>query len=166
MPPWTSSTVVSERGARVDSLSQSREAALAAFEDPGAHRLNCAQAVVAFVAGAIEEDHELVALAGYMGGGSVGMGQMCGALAGAVLALGARDYLGPGSQHPGIARNKAILQQLIRDFEGEFGRITCRELTGYDLSTKEAYARFKQDDVSRRCSDYVGWVCDQLGASL
>jgi C_GCAxxG_C_C family probable redox protein len=150
----------------VDEIEKSRDAAIARFREQGPSRLNCAQAVVAFMAGALEQDPELVALGNYMGGGSVGMGHMCGALSGAVLALGVRDYLAPAPRPEPSPKNKVLLQQLIRDFEAEFGNVSCLGLTGHDLSTKEGYARFKQEEISERCTDYVGWVCDRLAATL
>jgi C_GCAxxG_C_C family probable redox protein len=150
----------------VHELRQSRDEALAAFQDQSPDHLNCAQAVVYFGTKVLDGDPQFVALADYMGGGSVGMGQMCGALAGAVLALGVRDYLAPEARHAELPASKATLQQLIGDFEMAFGNATCRGLTGYDIRTKEGYAEFKQDPISDRCADYVSWVCDRLGPAL
>jgi C_GCAxxG_C_C family probable redox protein len=147
-------------------VQRSREAALAAFQDQSPEHLNCAQAVVLCAAVLQDQDPKVVALANYMGGGSVGMGQMCGAVAGAVLALGIRDYLAPDGKAGEVPENKKVLQQLIADFETEFGGLTCRGLTGHDMRTKEGYAKFKADPISEKCADYVAWVCDRLGPAL
>jgi C_GCAxxG_C_C family probable redox protein len=101
-----------------------------------------------------------------MGGGSVGMGEMCGAVEGAVLALGLRDYLSPNEHASVDAADKESLQALIRDFRTLFGSATCRGLTGQDISSPEGYARFKADPISQRCEDYVAWACDRLGSIL
>ncbi|MCZ7663866.1 MAG: C-GCAxxG-C-C family protein [Thermoleophilia bacterium] len=150
----------------MDGLEQARDAALAGFREQGPDHLNCAQAVVLFTARAFEQDGRVVELANYMGGGAVGMGQLCGALAGAVLALGVRDYLSPQAGHNELPANKQTLQQLIGDFERDFGNATCRGLTGYDISTKDGYASFKADEISSRCADYVAWVCDRLAGAM
>lgn len=150
----------------VDRRIEAKEHAMAAFRDPGTTHLNCAQAVVLFAAHALPYDAEAVTVARYMGGGSVGMGEMCGAVEGAVLALGLRDFLFP-AKHPAIdPTEKEALQALIRDFREQFGSATCLGLTGQDISTKEGYDHFKADAISLRCEEYVGWTCDRLGSML
>lgn len=150
----------------VDRWTEAKEVAMAAFRDPGPAHVNCAQAVVQFSVHAFQDDPDAVTVARYMGGGSVGMGATCGAIEGAVAALGLRDYFSP-ADHAGIdAGEKEALQALIRDFEEEFGSVACRGLTGFDISTPEGYALFRADPVSQRCDDFVSWVCDRLGSML
>ncbi|MHB1343198.1 MAG: C-GCAxxG-C-C family protein [Thermoleophilia bacterium] len=150
----------------VDRWTEAKELAMAAFRDLGPAHVNCAEAVVKFSVHAFQDDPDAVTVARYMGGGSVGMGATCGAIEGAVTALGLRDYFSP-ADHAGIdAGEKAALQALIRDFEEEFGAVTCRGLTGFDISTPEGYALFRADPVSQRCDDFVSWVCDRLGSML
>lgn len=150
----------------MDIWSEAKEVAMAAFRDPGPAHVNCAQAVVQFATHGLRLDAEAVAVARYMGGGSVGMGEICGAVEGAVVALGLRDYFCP-ADHPTIdPTEKEALQTLIRDFGDHFGSATCRGLTGHDISSKEGYETFKADPISKRCDDYVDWVCDRLGTIL
>lgn len=150
----------------VDRWTEAKEIAMAGFHDQGPAHLNCAQTVVLFAAHALRDDEAAAAVARYMGGGSVGMGEMCGAVAGAVVSLGLRDYFSP-SEHPAVdPEEKGALQALIRDFGEQFGSATCRGLTGHDISTKEGYDRFKADPASQRCDDYVAWICDRLGSML
>ena len=150
----------------MDIWTVAKELAMEGFRDPGPDHLNCAQAVVRFAAHGLGGDAESVTLARYMGGGSVGMGEMCGAVEGAVLGLGLRDYLSP-KEHPAVdAPDKESLQELIRDFRTLFGSATCRGLTGQDISSPEGYESFKADPISRRCDDYVAWACDRLGSIL
>ena len=89
------------------------------------------------------------------GGGVGGTGSVCGALVGAVMAIGLRH----GRQHPSErdARVYALTQELRRRFEAEMGHIECRELTGMDLSTPEGVKRFYASDVPQRvCLPAVG----------
>ncbi|MBU2602431.1 MAG: C-GCAxxG-C-C family protein [Actinobacteria bacterium] len=149
-----------------DRWTEAKEVAMAGFRDSAATHLNCAQAVVLFAAHGFDLDPATVTLARYMGGGSVGMGEICGAVEGVVLSLGIRDYFAP-SEHPSVdAGEKALLQTLIRDFGDQFGSATCRGLTGHDISTKEGYDQFKADPISQRCDDYVAWACDRLRSML
>ncbi len=150
----------------MDDWAVAKQLAMEEFRDTGPGHLNCAQAVVRFAAHGLRGDPASVTFARYMGGGSVGMGEMCGAVEGAVLALGLRDYLSPNEHASVDAADKESLQALIRDFRTLFGSATCRGLTGQDISSLEGYARFKADPISQRCDDYVAWACDRLGSIL
>jgi len=150
----------------VDKWTEAKELAMAEFRDPGPAHLNCAQAVALFAAHGFGIDPAAVTVARYMGGGSVGMGEMCGAVEGAVLSLGLRDFFS-SAEHPAIdPAEKDSLQAFIRDFRAQFGSTTCLGLTGQDISTKEGYDLFKADPISLRCEDYVAWACDRLGSML
>jgi C_GCAxxG_C_C family probable redox protein len=145
-----------------DTWQDAKDKAMAGFLDNGPAHLNCAQAAVAFAAFGLGLDPRLVLAARYMGGGSVGMGHLCGALSGAILAPGLRDFFAGAEWPDRAAPDKPALQQLIRDFEAEFGTATCLGLTGHDISSKEGYRVFKHDPIAKRCADYVAWVCDRL----
>jgi C_GCAxxG_C_C family probable redox protein len=118
--------------------------------------------VVRFAALLLDADEDSVVLARYFGGGMTRMGEICGALSGAALALGLRDrcwgLAWPDGQSPDTDR----LQQLFRRFEAEFGATTCRQLVGYLTDTAQGYERFRDEDKYASCRNYVSWVCDQL----
>lgn len=89
------------------------------------------------------------------GGGIGGTGSVCGALVGAVMAIGLRH----GRQEPSErdARAYVLTQELRRRFEAEMGQIECRALTGMDLSTREGVTGFYASDVPARvCLPAVG----------
>ncbi len=89
------------------------------------------------------------------GGGIGGTGSVCGALVGAVMAIGIRCGRRHSSERD--ARAYALTQELRRRFEAEMGHVDCRELTGMDLSTPEGVKRFYASDVPRRvCLPAVG----------
>jgi C_GCAxxG_C_C family probable redox protein len=145
---------------------QAKADALARFNDPGPGHINCAQAVVGFALLLLEHEPNLVTVARYFGGGIAGMGEACGAITGAALSLGMRDFhlaeepadLGP--------RTRALLQELMRGFAVEFGASRCADLTGCDLSTPEGHAVFAASEARKRCPEYVGWMCDRLAPLL
>lgn len=136
--------------------------ALARFTEPRPDKINCAQAVVRFMLLVSGLDPELALTARYFGGGMARAGEACGALSGAALALGLRDYHAPEDDPERAAADTQLLQNLMRDFATEFGSCRCLELTGHDLSTPEGYKEFRESEAPQRCAGYVGWVCDRL----
>lgn len=142
---------------------QAKTEALARFNDPGPDHINCAQAVVCFALPTLGADQHLVQAARYLGGGVAGMGETCGAMTGAALALGLRDMLPPNEDaERATERTRECLQELLRDFRAEFGSCRCRDLTGFDLTTPEGHDAFMASESRGRCGDYVGWVCEQI----
>jgi C_GCAxxG_C_C family probable redox protein len=140
--------------------------AMARYLDPGPNHLNCAQAVMRCALLAMDQDSELTGVGGYLGGGMVRMGQVCGALSGTAVALGLRDQLGTQEGSKAAASIFDWLQELTRKFEAEFGAVTCRELLGCDISTQEGFRDAKRSQATRRCPEYVSWTCDRLGEIL
>ena len=89
------------------------------------------------------------------GGGIGGTGSVCGALVGAVMAIGIQYGRRDPSEKD--ARAYALTQELRRRFEAEMGHVDCRQLTGMDLSTPEGVKRFYGSDVPRTvCLPAVG----------
>jgi C_GCAxxG_C_C family probable redox protein len=145
---------------------QAKTHALARFAATGPDHVNCAQAVVAFALEMMEEDPEFVVTGRYFGGGVAGMGEACGAITGAALALGLRDNRESetDADRPGATTDQ--LKALIRDFGSEFRARSCADLTGHDLSTPEGRELFMKSEIREKCSNYVGWVCDRLAPLL
>jgi C_GCAxxG_C_C family probable redox protein len=146
---------------------QAKAEALARFNDPGPDHINCAQAVVCFALLTLGHDPGLLTTARYFGGGVAGMGETCGAITGAALALGLRDMLLTDEAPVDLAPiTRAYLQELLRDFTLEFGARRCNDLTGIDISTPEGHDAFMASEARGRCKDYVGWMCDQIAPLL
>jgi C_GCAxxG_C_C family probable redox protein len=143
---------------------EAKAQAMAGYLDPGPNHLNCAQAVLSGGLLATDQDPALVSAANYFGGGMVRMGQTCGAITGAALALGLRDLNANGA----LPRNSAFepLQRLMRDFEQEFGAIACKDLLGCDISTPEGFRHAKKTQALSRCPVFVEWTIDRLGALI
>ncbi len=151
--------------ARIDP-EQAKAEVLVRFCDQGPGHINCAQAVVCFSLLVLGRDPDMVTTARYLGGGIAGMGEACGALTGAALALGLRDtHLADQPADLG-SRTRARLQELIHGFTVEFGARRCGALTGCDLSTPEGHDAFVASEAAARCPKYVGWVCDRLAPML
>jgi len=92
---------------------------------------NCAEALLL----AAVESYDLglqpgeVRLAAGFGGG-LGRGDICGALTGAVIALGAALGRNHHDQDPTVL--KELREQIVLEFEVELGSLQCRELKTED----------------------------------
>jgi C_GCAxxG_C_C family probable redox protein len=101
--------------------------------------------------------------------GGIGItGVVCGAVAGAVMAVGFK--LGRGDTMEERLRRWAVSREFCRRFEAEMGTISCRELTGLDLTvvelTTEGMGQFMNVDVLQSvCFPAVG-VAYQLVVNL
>jgi C_GCAxxG_C_C family probable redox protein len=148
------------------STDEARCDAMARFDDPGPDHINCAQTVVRFALSTLGHDPDLMTTARYLGGGIAGMGETCGAITGAVLAMGLRDSL-QGEEDPALrARTADQLKELVRAFTTEYGALRCADLTGFDICTPEGHKAFVESDAHKRCEEYVGWMCDRIAPSL
>ena len=88
-------------------------------------------------------------------GGIGNTGAVCGAVAGAVMAIGLKKERGDTMEE--VLRTLAVAQEFRRRFEAEMETINCRELTGADLSTPEEFEQFMGSDTPQTvCFPAVG----------
>ncbi len=93
-----------------------------------------------------EIENEIIPrIASCFGGGIANMGGVCGAVAGAVMAIGLKKERGDTIQD--WDRISVVVQEFRRRFEAEVGSINCRELTGADLSTEEGREQYMGSDT-------------------
>lgn len=148
-----------------DTFEQAKAEALAGFMDAGPGHYNCAQAVMHVGLRLMDQDPALRSIGSFMGGGMARMGQVCGALSGAAIVLGLREQLElPG--RPDKSATLAALQQLMSDFEAQFGAVTCKDLLACDISTAENYNEAKRSQATKRCPDFVAWSSDRMAEML
>jgi C_GCAxxG_C_C family probable redox protein len=90
------------------------------------------------------------------GGGMGGVGSACGAVVGAVMAIG----LAHGREEPSQSRDQAyaLTRQVYQGFQQEMGSTICRELTGLDLTTPEGVRDIFATGVAMR-------VCLRAGST-
>lgn len=96
---------------------------------------NCAQSVfVAFAPQLGMDEGQALKLASPFGGGVARRGQTCGAVTGALMALG----LAQGADTPaGKEDTYRMGQEFLQRFESRHATILCRELIDCDISTLE-----------------------------
>lgn len=109
---------------------------------------NCAQAVFSTVAEVAGLDTGTAARAATaFGGGMARMGSTCGAVTGALMAIG----LARGNDLPADKESKEKVYVLAREFVERFkarhGSIVCRELLGCDIGTTEGHERAKEQGL-------------------
>lgn len=117
---------------------------------------NCAESVLmAYVEVNNIESKIIPIIATGFGGGIGRRGSVCGALNGAIMALGlkyGRDKIDLVSYDLCVSK----CSQCYEGFKNEFGSVFCRDLTGCDLSTNEGRVTFKEHRLKElKCVKYV-----------
>ncbi len=101
------------------------------------------------------ESEVIPRIAACFGGGIGNTGAVCGAVAGAAMAIGLNKERGDSIED--WLRISALAQEFRRRFEAEMGTINCRELTGADLSTEEGRKQLMSSDIPQTvCFPAVG----------
>ncbi len=138
------------------------------------NKYNCAQSVfAACVTDTGLTEAQRLALGAAFGGGVVGQGEICGALTGALMALGemhsAAIAADPAAGHDDPAVHNAVhakAEELIAAFRAAHGSILCRELTGCLLRTEDGQRAFKERDVHHTvCAKLVAFATDWVVAT-
>lgn len=129
-------------------------------------KFNCAQSVFAACAPREGLSEEMcLAISGPFGAGMGRMGEVCGAVTGALMAMGVRE----GQEmvtNPADARGPlyARVNAFSAAFQERNGSLLCRELTGCDLRTPEGQAEFKARDLHHTlCKGFVISAVELLG---
>jgi C_GCAxxG_C_C family probable redox protein len=93
------------------------------------------------------EDDVLHRIAFGFAGGIGNTGAVCGAVIGAVMAIGLKRGRAV-TMEEGL-RELAVPREFRRRFEAEMGTINCRELTGVDLTSEEGLQQFMSSDTPK-----------------
>lgn len=128
---------------------------------------NCNMAVVSSLAELMGRDPtDLIPLAAPFGGGIARADLTCGALTGALLALGMTA--GPRKYTSRDDRTKAyeLVTPLVEEFRRNLGSALCAEITGVDISTKAGRKQFREQNIlAERCVPAVE-LAARLGAEI
>jgi len=128
---------------------------------------NCAQSVISAYAGdyGLDKDKALSVSVGF-GGGMGRVQDVCGAISGAIIALGLSSNFKDGDGRPKINEVYAKVHRFIDEFAAKEGTIKCRDLLGCDLNTEEGHKYFADNKLKDRCRAYVRFCCEQLDKYL
>lgn len=86
-------------------------------------------------------------IASAFAGGIGNTGAVCGAVVGAIMAIGLKQ--GRGKTLEEIFANLAVAKEFRVRFEAEMGTIECRELTGEDLTTDQGMENLMTSDIAQ-----------------
>ena len=113
-----------------------------------ANRLVCSESVLLATCEefGVETDENIIPRIAYGFAGGIGnTGAVCGAVAGAVMAIGLiKDR---GETMEGMLSTLGLAAEFRKRFEAEMNTISCRELTGLDLTAQEDIAKLMNSDI-------------------
>jgi len=110
----------------------------------------CSQPVLGAFTDRLEFDHDeaMRIAAGFAGG--MRMGEVCGAVTGAYMALSLAHCTGECTTAEGRKVAYAALEAFTGAFKRRHGSVLCRDLLGCDISTAEGGLSLKSNGSSRR----------------
>jgi C_GCAxxG_C_C family probable redox protein len=148
----------------MDGKAEKVEAAVACFRDG----FNCSQAILSTYGGnwGLERETSLK-VAAALGAGMGCLGEVCGAVTGALLVIGLKY----GHTEAKDKETKGKTYARVRDFAGRFrsrhGALCCRELLGCDLATEEGMAAARQQRLfTELCPKLVRTAAELLEDAL
>ena len=99
---------------------------------------NCSQIVLSSHAASLGLPEETaLRIASPFGGGIARSGQMCGAVTGALMALGLRHGTSKPGEHERKEEQYCIANRFMSLFRERYGSLSCRDLLGCDIGTPE-----------------------------
>jgi len=122
---------------------------------------NCAEATLGALAihfGKTAPNIPSIATA--FGGGMARTRNICGAVSGALMALGL--LYGRSHSHDDRDRCYALASELIRDVQSRSGSINCYELTGLDFSQPDGQQVYKEKVHGEVCVPLVRYIADRV----
>ena len=133
-------------------MSERKEKAIELFEQ----KYNCAQAVLVAYGDLFELDKDTaLKITSGFGGGIAGMGEVCGAISGAVMVLGLKHGFTDASDLDKRKEQKEIIRNFIKEFNENHKGLECRKLLTEDEGVVHKIH-------SKKCFSLVEEVCDLL----
>jgi C_GCAxxG_C_C family probable redox protein len=122
-----------------------------------AEHFNCAQSTFAPFAKRLGLDPDMaMKIATPFGGGMGHAGQVCGAVSGALMAIGLARGITAYDRDKKYACY-ALAEAFIERFQEAHGAVTCPGLLGLDIGAPEDLARAREQDLFHtRCPHFVG----------
>jgi len=123
---------------------------------------NCAESVLAGIAAELQIESDFIPrIASGFGAGISRHGETCGALTGAVMALGLK-FGRTTPDNAAKAKLYALVSELWTQFEHEFKNVGCKDLTGCDMMTEEGAKDFLSRDLHHTlCPKFVIWAAER-----
>lgn len=113
------------------------------------NNFNCSQGVFTAFATEMGMDEKLALKIATNFGGGEREGELCGAVAGALMVLGLRCGHCDSEDVEDKAKAYAVSTEFKNRFTEKNGSVVCRELLGYDLTKKEDMAVIEEQKLFR-----------------
>jgi len=126
---------------------------------------NCAQAILYSFKDEINIDGDTaLKMACGFGAGMGRKGEVCGAVTGGIIVIGAKYGRGENDEKTATEKTYTKTRELMNKFETKHGAFICRDLlNGCDLSTEEGQMNFRNNDLfNATCKKCVGSVVQIL----
>jgi len=122
-----------------------------------AESFNCAQAVLTAYAEDLGLDRQTaLKIASPFGAGMARMGETCGAVTGAFMAIGLRHGRSRADDEEAKENTYELMHEFITRFKERNTSILCNVLLGFDVSTPEGRKRASERDTHASvCPKYV-----------
>jgi C_GCAxxG_C_C family probable redox protein len=108
------------------------------------------------------EDSVLPQLATGLGGGISHKGSVCGALTGAVMAIGMNIGRTNPKDRKTLQKVYDKCQRIWEEFEKEFGKTNCLDLTGAHLDNEEERQKWLAAGGREKCANLVEKTAQML----
>ncbi len=104
----------------------------------------------------IDEKQALKIATGF-GGGMARLQEVCGAVTGAFMVIGAKHGMTDAADRPAVGKTYQGVRTFAERFRGLHGTIICKEiLGGVDLNTEDGQKEFKEKNMAKTiCSQCV-----------
>lgn len=113
----------------------------------------------------VKDEKCLWAGIGFAGGIARNQVAPCGAVSGAVVALGLHHSCDLSQKEEAKRRREAVREDadaLLKSFLSKFGAISCRQLVGLDFTIPEQYQRFQAGVWKEKCDHFVDFIITKL----
>lgn len=119
--------------------------------------LQCSQAVLATLGEQLGFDRkQALKLASGFGGGIASQGDLCGAVSGAIMAIGLKHGYDEGPNVKSRDKVYSLVQKLIQGIKSKHGCYTCKCIIGLDLKKPdENKLAYEQDIFSKICPHVI-----------
>jgi len=109
---------------------------------------SCSQAVLSAFSAKFDLELNLaLKISQPFGGGIAHRGDVCGAVSGALMAIGLKYGRTRADDIPARERTYEAVTAFIEKFGTVFGSTICKELLGHDLSTEEGHKKAEEEGL-------------------
>lgn len=131
------------------------------------NNFNCSQAVFTTFAKEMGIDEKLALRLGTNFGGGARKGELCGAVAGALMVLGLTCGHCESEDSEGKTRAYSVSEDFMNRFIRKNGSVVCRDLLGYDLTKEEDMKEIRSRNLFRTtCPEMVRSAAEILDEML